>query len=275
MRQDYANGADWAARVPADRAHDLAELERHVIEGARFTMDQADRRAHPWVYEQPTGSNRSRRRSRLAGWLAVLGLAGPLLGAVVYWNRGDAAVYSFDLRYETAVIISGVGFFWGCAFWFTVHRAYSRGNEQRDRAGIALAVVHILLSAIALAAAYSRSETTAVVATFTLIPPWACALMGLWYLLRPRGRAKRATAGGDEAAPLPRCGPSAGDIAEFPEDSRRAVFEDRRQALLILVRRHILDEAEIDDLSPRTALEQRASRTLPEMTPVAASSRPM
>src|SRR5699024_5675203 len=111
--------------------------------------------------------------------------------------------------------------------------------------------------------------------TFTLIPPWACALMGLWYLLHPRGRAKRATPGGDEAAPLPRCGPSAGDIAEFPEDSRRAVFEDRRQALLILVRRHILDEAEIDDLAARTALEQRASRTLPEMTPVAASPRPM
>src|SRR5699024_11528666 len=73
--------------------------------------------------------------------------------------------------------------------------------------------------------------------------------MGLWYLLRPRGRAKRATAAGDEAAPLPSCGPSAGDIAEFPEDSRRAVFEDRRQGLLILVRRHILDEAEIDDLA--------------------------
>src|SRR5699024_3558387 len=105
---------------------------------------------------------------------------------------------------------------------FTVHSAYSRGNEQRDRAGIALAVVHILLSAVALADAYSRSETTAVVATFTLIPPWACAVMGLWYLLRPRGRAKRATAAGDEAGPLPSCGPSAGDIAEFPEDSRRA-----------------------------------------------------
>src|SRR5699024_4629909 len=75
--------------------------------------------------------------------------------------------------------------------------------------------------------------------------------MGLWYLLRPRGRAKRATAAGDEAAPLPSCGPSAGDIAEFPEDSRRAVFEDRRQGLLILVRRHILDEAEIDDLAAR------------------------
>src|SRR5699024_585625 len=134
---------------------------------------------------------------------------------------------------------------------FTVHSAYSRGNEQRDRAGIALAVVHILLSAVALAAAYSRSETTAAMTTFTLIPPWACALMGLWYLLRPRGRAKRTTAGGGEAAPLPRCGPSAGDIAEFPEDSRRAVFEDRRQALLILVRRHILDEAEIDDLAAR------------------------
>src|SRR5699024_12486762 len=62
--------------------------------------------------------------------------------------------------------------------------------------------------------------------TFTLIPPWARALMGLCYLLRPRGRAKRATAVGDEAAALPSCGPAAGDIVEFPTDSRRARSED-------------------------------------------------
>lgn len=239
MSRAHLNGADWATHVGEDEPHDLQTLEDRVLERAQRTAKHATHRE---------GFSPAKAFQVFKAIFTIALFMGPIAAVTVFFNREDRVVAAYNFNTEFEFTAAAIGFALGGFLQIALVVEWWRSGRHHDNFTIGLSAFMLVCVLLTMVQAYAAAPGDSATATLYLIPAWLTGTVAI-FLIVANLVSRQPAPDHDEDSPV--WIPGVGNIQKLAPAAEDAIRQDRAEAIQILVKRGLLTNVDLAELSAR------------------------